>query len=161
MQFALIDLMCYIILCKLHRKMYKTFWRTHYWEEGYMVCCLFGHKETPASVAAELGKVIDHLIQERGVDEFLVGIRALLTVWFTGHWERHAIGIRIYPIGSCLLICQTQNQVYMNIPKLFSRRELRRYRLASQFPGAINGWFGNQISVYVISHIPGVVQQRV
>ena len=38
-----------------------------------MVCCLFGHKETPASVAAELGKVIDHLIQERGVDEFLVG----------------------------------------------------------------------------------------
>jgi len=29
--------------------------------------------------------VIDHLIQERGVDEFLVGIRALLTVWFTGH----------------------------------------------------------------------------
>lgn len=38
-----------------------------------MVCCLFGHKETPASVAAELGKVIDHLIQERNVDEFLVG----------------------------------------------------------------------------------------
>ena len=37
-----------------------------------MVCCLLGHKETPASVAAELGKVIDHLIQERGVDEFLV-----------------------------------------------------------------------------------------
>ena len=38
-----------------------------------MVCCLFGHKETPASIAAELGKVIDHLIQERGVDEFPVG----------------------------------------------------------------------------------------
>lgn len=38
-----------------------------------MVCCLFGHKETPASIAAELGKVIEHLIQERGVDEFLVG----------------------------------------------------------------------------------------
>ena len=33
-----------------------------------MVCCLFGHKETPASIAAELGKVIEHLIQESGVD---------------------------------------------------------------------------------------------
>lgn len=38
-----------------------------------MVCCFFGHKETPASIAAELGKVIDYLIRERNVDEFLVG----------------------------------------------------------------------------------------
>ena len=125
-----------------------------------MVCCLFGHKETPASVAAELGKGIDHLIQERGVDEFLVGNQGAFDRMV--HRALREARNR-YPHISyhvVLAYCQTQNQVYMNIPKLFSRRELRMYRLASQFPGAINGWFGNQISVSVILHIPGVARQR-
>lgn len=38
-----------------------------------MVCCFFGHKDTPASIAHALETVIEYLIQERDVDEFLVG----------------------------------------------------------------------------------------
>lgn len=38
-----------------------------------MVCCFFGHKDTPASITHALETVIEYLMQERDVDEFLVG----------------------------------------------------------------------------------------
>lgn len=38
-----------------------------------MVCCFFGHKDTPASVMSALEDTIEDLIQNCDVDEFLVG----------------------------------------------------------------------------------------
>ena len=38
-----------------------------------MACCFFGHKDTPASIVPTLGAMVDYLIQERNVTEFLVG----------------------------------------------------------------------------------------
>ena len=38
-----------------------------------MVCRFFGHKDAPASIAPALENDIKYLIQERDVDEFLIG----------------------------------------------------------------------------------------
>lgn len=38
-----------------------------------MVCCFFGHKDAPTSIAPALETTIEYLIQERDVEEFLVG----------------------------------------------------------------------------------------
>lgn len=38
-----------------------------------MVCCFFGHKDAPASIISALEYAIENLIQNAGVNEFLVG----------------------------------------------------------------------------------------
>lgn len=38
-----------------------------------MVCCSFGHKDVPASVFSALEHTVEDLIQNAGVNEFLVG----------------------------------------------------------------------------------------
>ena len=37
------------------------------------ICCFFGHKDTPDSVADDLPRAIEHLIIEHGVETFYVG----------------------------------------------------------------------------------------
>ena len=37
------------------------------------ICCFFGHKDTPDSVADDLRRAIEHLIIEHGVETFYVG----------------------------------------------------------------------------------------
>lgn len=41
--------------------------------EYEMVCCFFGHKDAPASIAPSLETVVEYMIRERNADEFLVG----------------------------------------------------------------------------------------
>lgn len=38
-----------------------------------MTCCFFGHKDTPSSIYDKLEEVIERIIAENGVTEFLVG----------------------------------------------------------------------------------------
>jgi len=38
-----------------------------------MVCCLFGHKDTPSSIIPELEEIIRYVIEHEAVDCFLVG----------------------------------------------------------------------------------------
>lgn len=38
-----------------------------------MTCCFFGHKDTPSGISVKLEEVVEKLITENGVDEFLVG----------------------------------------------------------------------------------------
>lgn len=38
-----------------------------------MVCCFFGHKDAPASVISSLEYTVEDLVQNAGINEFLVG----------------------------------------------------------------------------------------
>ena len=62
----------------------------------------------------------------------------------------------------CLLISLPINRHmnYMTPRKLFYRRELKRYQNALLYPGVIDGWFGNRISLFAISPMNGVVQSN-
>ena len=38
-----------------------------------MVCCFFGHKDAPASVISSLEYTVEDLVQNAGINDFLVG----------------------------------------------------------------------------------------
>lgn len=117
-----------------------------------MVCCFFGHKDTPASIAPSLETVVEYIIRERNADEFLVENQSDFDSMVYRVLKKVNVVFHTLPTMWFLPICQrkTQYHSFMNMVKPYFLNGLKMYRQSSQSSGVINGWFAKLISAFAM-----------
>ena len=117
-----------------------------------MVCRFFGHKDAPASIAPALENDIKYLIQERDVDEFLIGnhgnFDSMAYCVLKGSITNHPhitfhVVLAYMPKESA----EPSFYEYWGPPCL---KKLKKCRRRSQSHGVISGWFVRLISVFTM-----------
>ena len=106
-----------------------------------MVCCFFGHHDASEMVKDDLYACVLSLIENDGVDSFLVGNHGHFDGMVLSALRKEKKYIRTSPIALCLPICpkRKRNTLTLIRWKLFIQRGLKASHGVSQFHGEMTG----------------------